>query len=96
MAKIPEHHMVTCLKMLRPGQRLIYYTGDFEADIARCRPSKREQGGAPTYAAQLHAIHETAAALEREGRVKLSKSTRAVGRGPRNKKQVTEYIATGI
>lgn len=89
------------LVRLTPGERMIYYTGDFEEDIFRAeRGSHRRDGIAPAYAALLRTIRETAEDLAAAGRVRLTKHevirpmpAVAIGFGPVT---VNQYLAEGL
>ena len=90
-----EPHTVTQLKNIKPGQRLVYYSGNLEADIARSRTEVGTTGAAPRYAAQLELIQQTAQDLKRKGRVRLEESTRS--KTKRGKSIfIIEYTAIGL
>jgi hypothetical protein len=74
------------LTALRPGERFMYYRGDFDTDIAR---SSRN---APTYSNVLSAVKDIAAALSRQGHIDIEMTELESGkaRGP-----VYQYVAVG-
>lgn len=59
------------LLSLRKGQRMVYYTGRFDADIRRCETGYQLDSRSPTAAALLREIRETAETLLEANRVKL-------------------------
>lgn len=82
------------LRALKVGQELIYYTGNFEADIRRSQPlgNGSPDRGAPTYAALLSEIRNEAQRLEATGKIRLSERPISRGRDLR----MIEYTAVGL
>jgi hypothetical protein len=77
------------LRLLRPGQAIVYYRGDLAYDIARAGCA----GGAAAYAKVLCDIRDTVGELVRLGRVKISER-RIDGHG--GHLGHIEYIAVGV
>lgn len=85
------------LKALRPGERLVYYRGDFDADIARSNPKtevrwrgdSRKDAGALTYRALLLHVWKTALDLAKAGRIKLH-------REQTERYRQYKYVAVGL
>lgn len=90
--ELPVPQTVRHLRTLGPGERLIYYRGNFDFDIARCKPSGGDSVGAPLYCHVLQTIRKTAGELELLGKVTLSQGIVSLTDGQR---LYIEYIATG-
>jgi len=72
------------LRALRPGQRLVYYRGNFEQDIERNQST-------PTYREILTRLRDTAAFLSRSGKVRLEKHSYG-----ESQFHLYEYVAIGV
>lgn len=82
------------LRALRRGEEMVYYRGNFPADIDR---SKRGQDPTPrAYARLLEAVQREANELSKKGRVHLgSKLIHKPRRGEDPAQYITEYSAVG-
>lgn len=88
---------------IKPGQEIIYYRGNYPADIARCLPKRAETGGsppdmgAPQYLKVITEVSEAAKELARIGRVRLGQRSVIIGNvGKRGQLPQYEYFAVGI
>ncbi len=58
------------LMALPQGKEIVYYRGDFDADITRCNRTGHDRG-APNYAALLRSIRDAAQDLSAQGKIIL-------------------------
>ena len=88
------------LKMLKPGQTLIYYRGNFEQDVDRCKGDGKNDPGVPQYAALLLQLQTIALELAVAGKIVLSERLVSLPVQSNNAKahtvKVIEYLATGL
>jgi hypothetical protein len=92
-APMPTPYTVVKLHNLRPGERLVYYRGDFEDDVERA-----EAEMAPCYANVLRQIRDTARELAKAGRIRLSEEAFSLSKHPHGRNSRVHYfayIATG-
>lgn len=100
----PPCYTVARLRAIRPGQRIVYYTGHLEHDLRRSEDGTSRTAPAMKYAATLRALIEASMVLWQEGRCKVI-TQKVVRRTPvylpgggigYTQIPVTEYIAEGV
>jgi len=103
MARSAVNPTIERLLRIKPGQEVIYYRGNYPADIARCLPKRAATEGsppdmgAPTYLKVITEVSEAAKELARIGRVRLGQRSFIVGNsGKRGQVPQYEYFAVGI
>jgi hypothetical protein len=74
------------LNVLRRGEQLVYYRGNFEHDIERCNDDN-----VPAYGLILLRLRDTASTLSRTGKLRLER--RPYGH---TNSGLFEYLATGV
>ena len=86
-------HMLKRLEAIKPGQRIMYYRGNFEPDMERCIHTQWTPG-APRYLALLKLLKDVPEQMERAGRVTLER--REIPKSDRlGRLMVIEYVAVG-
>ena len=89
----PPPYTVIKLSRLRPGERFVYYRGDFKEDI------EQAEAEAPNYAKALRQIRDAAFALAARGQITLKQETRSLTKHARGSEKgrlrYFEYIAIG-
>jgi hypothetical protein len=81
-------HTVARLRSLRPGERFVYYRGDFKDDVERA-----EAEMAPCYANALRQIRDTARELAKAGRIRLSEEGFSLSKHPHGRHSRMHYFA---
>ncbi|MEK7628754.1 MAG: hypothetical protein AAB421_05080 [Patescibacteria group bacterium] len=85
------------LLAIKPGETIVYYTGNFDADIQRCVPRSPQDDGAPRYRHVLQSIRSCANRLASNKRVTLDTETiKHGGLVEGISYEVIAYRATGL